>query len=142
MKKISLFALIGIILMSCGSVNSDELTTISDLGTIGYKTDSFFMLQLGNNEFWKINDVSLLKTWTSFPVIRISGDDSSQILRGKFYVYNINTYNIRYYDSYSNYLTNGLENLKFETYNRHLKIGDSVYVFYHKQACFKPKQVK
>jgi hypothetical protein len=139
MKKIVLFALIGIILMSCGG--SSKIETNSQLATVGYKTDSFFMLKLSDNELWKITDVSLLKTWSSFPVILVSGDDSSQILRGKFYVYNTTFWRSRYYDHYYNYLTNGLENLEFESNVNNLKIGDSFYVFYHKRACFKPKKI-
>jgi hypothetical protein len=51
-----------------------------------------------SEESWKITDTSLLSTWKNFPVVLMQSDDSSVILRGKFYVYDIKVIPRRYKD--------------------------------------------
>lgn len=142
MKKL----LLALVCLGFASCNDYFVTITTDLATPSYKTDSFFMLKVDKNQIWKVNDVSLLKTWQAFPVIRISGDDSSQILRGKFWVYEVSThrytFNGRYTDYFCYDVTNGVEAIEFEANTPDIKIGDSVYCFYQKRVCFKPKNIK
>jgi hypothetical protein len=142
MKRIIIAALISIGLSSCGE---DKINIIysTTLAVPSFETDTFFMLKINDRQIWRVNDVSLLKTWNYFPVILIKGDDSSQILHGKFHVYEYyisRDWTHTYYDYYA---TNGVESIEFNTKNTsYIKIGDSVYCFYQKQVCFKAKQIK
>jgi hypothetical protein len=144
MKIIFITALVSIGLFSCGESYKNRITTTTALAVPSFETDTFFMLKINDRQIWRVNDVSLLKTWDWFPVILIKGDDSSQILHGKFHVYEYyisqRTWTNTYYDYYA---TNGVESIEFNTKNtKYINKGDSVYCFYQKRVCFKEKQIE
>jgi len=142
-------ALIIVVITSASGCFKDDGYSIYNYGNIVFKTDTDVIIKNDDNDTYRIKDTSL-NQWKYFLFVTNSSD-TSKLLRGVFYVYETTPWRSRYSEGYYIYgyyiyLTNGIDNIMFETksskgYPLNYPTGTILYVFYSKKCLFKTKQL-